>query len=224
MILKRSSVAKDFITGNQDYVGLRVPSHSKALALITEFKKLGGHGVAAPSANRFGGVSPTSVEHVKEELGAYLDDSDRIIDGGECEEGVESTIIDCSRQLPRILRLGAVTEEMIKSVVAIDQDDDIEEIRASGTLSRHYSPKAKVVTDRMAKAGEGLIALANIETPAGVHRLASPGTIENYARELYGALRRADSSGLNVVVVTPPSGDGLAAAIRDRISRASASE
>ncbi len=222
LILKRSERAKDFVTGGQDYVGLRIPANPIALKLLSEFESLGGHGVAAPSANRFGSVSPTSAGDVKEEIGELLGPEDLILDGGASEVGVESTIIDCSRALPRILRLGAVTEAMIESITPIDSDGDLEEIRVSGSLTRHYSPRAKVVIDREAKSGEGLIALSEVMTPAGVTRLSSPNSIEEYARLLYSALRKGDSQGLEVVVVIPPRGDGLAAAIRDRIMRASA--
>ncbi len=222
LILKRSERAKDFVTGGQDYVGLRIPANPIALKLLSEFESLGGHGVAAPSANRFGSVSPTSAGDVKEEIGELLGPEDLILDGGASEVGVESTIIDCSRALPRILRLGAVTESMIESITPIDSDGDLEEIRVSGSLTRHYSPRAKVVIDREAKSGEGLIALSEVMTPAGVTRLSSPNSIEEYARLLYSALRKGDSQGLEVVVVIPPRGEGLAAAIRDRIMRASA--
>ena len=222
LILKRSERAKDFVTGGQDYVGLRIPANPIALKLLSEFESLGGHGLAAPSANRFGSVSPTSSGDVKEEIGELLGPEDLILDGGASEVGVESTIIDCSRALPRILRLGAVTEAMIESITPIDSDSDLEEIRVSGSLARHYSPRARVVIDREAKSGEGLIAVSEVMTPAGVTRLSSPNSIEEYARLLYSALRKGDSQGLEVVVVIPPRGDGLAAAIRDRIMRASA--
>lgn len=221
LILKRSGAAKDFITGGQDYVGVRMPSNAIALNLLKEFERIGGHGIAAPSANRFGSVSPTSAADVAEEVGKYLDEADLILDGGRCEVGVESTIIDCSRELPRILRLGAITEAMIKEISPIDEDGDIEEIRVSGSLTRHYSPRAIVISDRMAEPGEGLIALSQIETPSGVIRLAAPNSVAEYARALYSALRKGDTQGMRFIVVIPPEGDGLAAAIRDRIRRAS---
>ena len=154
LILSRSERAKNFITGGQDFVGLRIPSNTIALSLLQEFAKLGGHGIAAPSANRFGSISPTSANDVQEEIGAYLGSGDLILDGGASEIGVESTIIDCSRALPRILRLGAITEAMIREVSPIDLDNDLNEIRVSGSLTRHYSPKAKVITDRAALVGE----------------------------------------------------------------------
>ena len=222
LILKRSGNAKDFITGGQEFVGLRIPSNPIALKLLSEFESLGGHGVAAPSANRFGSVSPTSAKDVAEEIGQLLGREDLILDGGTSEVGVESTIIDCSRELPRILRLGAVTEAMIETVTPIDTDSNIEEIRVSGSLTRHYSPRAKVVIDREAKPGEGLIALSDIPTPDGAVRLTAPDSVDDYARSLYSALRKGDSEGLGVIVVNPPRGEGLAAAIRDRIMRASA--
>ena len=222
LILKRSTKAKDFVTGGQDYVGLRIPSNPIALRLLSEFEALGGHGVAAPSANRFGYVSPTSAGDVKDEIGDFLSEKDFILDGGASEVGVESTIIDCSKELPRILRLGAVTAVMIEEVCPIDSDSDLEEIRVSGSLTRHYSPKAKVEVDRIAEPGEGLIAFSEVATPEGAIRLSSPESVEDYARSLYSSLRKGDSEGLGVIVVIPPSGNGLAAAIRDRIIRASA--
>ena len=222
LLLKRTNKAKDFITGGQDVVGLRVPSNEIAQSLLKEFEAFGGHGVAAPSANRFGSVSPTTARDVQEELGEFLGTEDLIIDGGPCEVGVESTIIDCTGKLPRILRLGAITEAMINEVSPIDKDDNLSEIRVSGSLSRHYSPKALVVLDRAPSIGEGLIALADMETPNGVVRLASPKSVEEYARNLYRALRSGDSQGLRVIVAVMPEGEGLAAAIRDRLFRASA--
>jgi len=222
LLLKRTDKAKDFITGGQDVVGLRVPSNEIAQNLLQEFESLGGHGVAAPSANRFGSVSPTTAKDVEVELGQYLGEEDVIIDGGPCEVGVESTIIDCTGKLPRILRLGAVTEAMINEISPIDRDDNLSEIRVSGSLSRHYSPRAKVFHDREPNKGEGFIALSGVTTPDGVIRLSAPDSIEEYARTLYSSLRSADTQGLRAVVALMPEGDGLAAAIRDRILRASA--
>ncbi len=220
LILPRSGQAKDFITGGQEFVGVRIPAHPIALQLLRKFRELGGHGVAAPSANRFGEVSPTSAQHVINDLGDVLGDGDLVIDGGESVVGVESTIIDCSRALPRILRLGAITEAMIEEVTPIDPDADLAEIRVSGSLAKHYSPRAKVMIDVVPEPGDGVIALATSETRDDVIRLSAPSSIEEFARNLYGAFRKADSMGLERVVVILPHGDGLAAAIRDRVSRA----
>jgi len=216
LVLKRSTKAKDFITGGQDTVALRVPAHPIALSLLQEFKE----GIAAPSANRFGSVSPTTAEAVEEELKDYLSPQDLILDGGQCLVGVESTIIDCTKQTPFILRPGAITGAMIEEstgLIALTNNDG--SIRVSGALDSHYSPKAKVVLDAIAEPGDGLIAPDQIPTPDGVIRLASPRTVEGYARDLYAALRLADTKNLDVVVVLQPGGDGLAEAIRDRLAR-----
>jgi L-threonylcarbamoyladenylate synthase len=219
LILQRTSHAENWITGGQDSVGLRVPSHPFALAILSEFHKLGGNGVAAPSANRFGGVSPTSAEAVVDELGDLLSFDDIVIDGGDCEVGIESTIIDCTSDAPKVIRKGAITAEMISKVVSINEDES--GIRASGTLPRHYSPRTTVIVNREAQAGDGLLALASISTPVGVQRLASPSNIDEYAHDLYRAFRLGDSLQVSRIVVIPPEGEGLASAIRDRINRAS---
>ena len=220
LVLKRSSLAKDFITGGQETIALRVPAHPIALALLNEFAAVGGKGVAAPSANRFGAVSPTTAEAVEEELAPFLSESDLILNGGQSLVGVESTIIDCTGPAPMVLRLGAITPLMIEErtgLIALESNPS--GIRTSGSLDSHYSPKAEVILDVVAVAGDGLIAPDQIPTPNGVIRLAAPSTIEEYARTLYSALRSADQQGLSAVVVLQPGGDGLAAAIRDRLQR-----
>jgi L-threonylcarbamoyladenylate synthase len=222
LVFNRSGLAKDFITGNQNTVGLRVPNQPIALALLKEFEKLGGKGIAAPSANRFGAVSPTTAQAVKEELENYLDQvNDVILDGGPCQVGVESTIIDCTSDTPQILRLGAITKEMIAmSTGLLVVDEPTTDIRVSGSLESHYSPNANVVLDAQPQSGEGFIAMDSIETPPGAIRLSAPSSIEGFAREIYSALRFADAQGLTKVCVIQPEGEGLAAAIRDRLKRA----
>ncbi len=222
LVFNRSELAKDFITGNQNTVGLRVPNQPIALALLKEFEKLGGKGIAAPSANRFGAVSPTTAQAVKDELENYLDQAnDLILDGGPCQVGVESTIIDCTTDTPQILRLGAITKEMIAQSTGLLVVDEVQsDIRVSGSLESHYSPNAHVVLDTQPQIGEGFIAMDSIETPPGAIRLAAPSSIEGFAREIYSALRYADAQGLTKVCVIQPEGDGLAAAIRDRLKRA----
>jgi L-threonylcarbamoyladenylate synthase len=225
LILNRSNIAKDFITGGQNTVGIRVPNHPIALALLEAFSKIGGKGIAAPSANRFGYVSPTTAPAVSSELGNLLKSEDQILDGGACTVGVESTIIDCTGERPRILRPGSITEEMI--VAATDlaiysniREDEIPEIRVSGSLESHYSPRATVILDKSPTPGQGLIAFADFPTPEGVIRLASPKSDEEFARDLYASLRAADVQELASVVVIQPHSDGIAAAIRDRLKRA----
>jgi L-threonylcarbamoyladenylate synthase len=226
LIFKRSEIAQDFITGGQDTVGLRIPSDPLALALIAEFEKISDSAIAAPSANRFGHVSPTTSQAVASELSDYLTSDDLILDGGACTVGVESTIIDCTHENPRILRPGAITEEMIMEVTGMElaskiNNNVLPEIRVSGSLESHYAPLATVLLDQSPIAGQGFIALAEIPTPEGVIRLASPKNTEEFARILYASLRAADEKGLQKVVVKQPQGNGIAIAIRDRLIRAS---
>ena len=221
LILNRSDAARDFITGGQPTVGLRVPDHVVALALLDSAKKIGVQGIAAPSANRFGHVSPTTADAVREELNEYLSADDIILDGGPSAVGVQSTIIDCTTETPHILRPGAITQEMIEEVTALKVTDAESEIRVSGSLENHYSPKATVVLNQEPTSGEGFIAMKDVATLDGVIRLSSPTSVEEYARTLYAALRHGDSQGLSTICVIPPSGGGLAIAIRDRLVRAS---
>jgi L-threonylcarbamoyladenylate synthase len=220
LILKRSELAGDFITGGQDSVGVRVPDHVVALALLEAFEHFGGKGVAAPSANRFGHVSPTTATAVIEELGDYLSKEDLVLDGGACVVGVESTIIDCTGAAPSVLRPGGISVAMIEECTGLKTAQSDKEIRVSGSLENHYAPVAQVLLRENAFAGQGLIALAIIETPEGVVRLASPNNNEEFARILYSALRDADARGLSEVVVMQPTGTGIAVAIRDRLARA----
>jgi L-threonylcarbamoyladenylate synthase len=222
LILPRTNLAKDFITGSQNNVGLRVPDQPIALALLRKFEELGGQGVAAPSANRFGAVSPTSAEAVGEELSEYLDSADLVLDGGQCLVGIESTIIDCTGLAPKVLRLGAITEEMIEQLLKknIESVEEKSAVKAPGLLDSHYAPKAKISLNSIAEHGEGFLALSKFQTPAGAIRLSSPNSVEQFARELYFALRSADQQGLKKVAVIVPEGDGLARAIRDRLTKA----
>ena len=225
LIMKRSGLAADFVTGGQNTVGVRVPAHSVALGLLEAFARVGGKGVAAPSANRFGNVSPTTAQAVSDELRDYMSDTDQILDGGACDVGVESSIIDCTGDTPRILRPGAITQEMIEHSTGLDVlDADGVAIRVSGSLDSHYSPLAKVVLDQSPIAGQGFIAMADIASSAGVIRLAAPTTHNEFARVLYSSLRAADEHGLATVVVQQPQGEGIAIAIRDRLKRASHDE
>jgi L-threonylcarbamoyladenylate synthase len=222
LLLERSENVGDFITGRQSVVGIRIPDHVIALNLLNSFKKVGGKGIAAPSANRFGAVSPTSAAAVKAELEEYLAPDDQILDGGQSIIGVESTIIDCTKANPIVLRPGAVTAAMIEQSTGIVlTTPESEAPRVSGSLTQHYSPNAFVRIGVDAAAGDGFIALEAIATPAGAIRLASPKTDDQYARELYAALRAGDEQQLESIWIVPPTGDGLAVAIRDRIERAS---
>jgi L-threonylcarbamoyladenylate synthase len=222
LILKRSEIAKDFITGGHNRIGLRVPSHPIALDLIREFEKLGGCGIAAPSANQFGAVSTTSALAVIEDIGRNLAENDIIVDGGQSDIGIESTIISCMEAKPRVFRPGAISVEMIKRVCGAHTFSKVKDFqtKVSGNFQSHYSPIAKVVINGTIKVGDGLIADSSVPTPVGAIRLAAPKNHEEYARVLYSAFRVADQMKLRTVIVVEPTGEGLALAIRDRIRKA----
>jgi L-threonylcarbamoyladenylate synthase len=224
LILPRTKLAKDFITANQDNVGIRVPSHTVAVALLKEFESQGGLGVAAPSANRFGKVSPTCADDVKAELSDYLKLDDLILDGGPSLVGVESTIVNCTNATPVILRPGAITATMINELLGIQIElfvkNNGDQIRAPGLLESHYSPKAKVYLSGTPATGDGFIALSKFPTPPGVIRLTSPVTNEEYARTLYQGLRLADHKKLSKVFVIDTVGNDIAVAVCDRLQKA----
>jgi L-threonylcarbamoyladenylate synthase len=222
LILSRTSLAKNFVTGGQEKIGIRVPSHPVALALLKEFEKQGGLGIAAPSANRFGAVSPTTAGDVKLELGEYLRNSDVILDGGKCLVGIESTIIDFTQKKPMILRPGKISKELINEILGfpIEVVSSKNETKVSGLLDSHYSPKAKVFLSGLPMPGDGYIALAKNQTPTGVIRLSSPDNNEEYAQMLYSAFRLADSKKINNIFAIPAEGDGIADAINDRLRKA----
>jgi L-threonylcarbamoyladenylate synthase len=223
LILPRKNLAKDFITGGQNNVGLRVPDQPIALSLLEKFEELGGQGIAAPSANRFGAVSATTANAVNEDLGSFFDQDDLVLNGGPCRIGLESTIIDCTSTSPAVLRPGAITKEMIGTVTR-SLASDIEEvavIRVPGLLKSHYSPKAKVVLNSEPKTGEGFIALSSIPTPYGALRLGSIDTTEQFARDIYELLRLGDSKGLSKISIILPTTGNLSDAIKDRMNKAS---
>jgi L-threonylcarbamoyladenylate synthase len=227
LVLKRTDLAKDFITGGQNTVAIRVPSHPLANQFLKEFESLGGYGVAAPSANRFGKVSATTAEAVEEELGEFLSQSDQILDGGQSQIGIESTIIDCTRDIPNILRPGSVTQELVRNLLRekiVGLDSSKTEIKAPGSFETHYSPNAQVVLNGITCTGDGFIALAEIPTPVGAIRLASPKDYFEYAQLLYSTLRLADSKGIKTVRVIPPKKIGIGLAIANRLKKASNSK
>ncbi len=229
LVLPRTTRAADFITGGQDTVAVRVPGSPVAREALRTLAEITGDpsvGIAAPSANRFGRVSPTTAQHAAEEIGDLLENDDVILDAGPCVVGVESTIVDCSQQAPVLLRPGKITAEQIEQVGRVDLSSN-STTRAPGTLAAHYAPHARVqVTDAAALTEHapdptvGLIALASVPTPAGMVRLCAPHTDEEFAACLYRAMREADSLQLESVLAVPPDGAGLAAAIRDRLQRA----
>ena len=224
LILPRTDLAMDFITGGQDNIGIRIPAHTVALALLKEFEDQGGLGIAAPSANRFGAVSPTTASAVEIELANFLCENDQILDGGSCLVGVESTIINCTQKKPSILRPGAVTKEMIEDTLGVTVDlntsnSESTQIKAAGLLESHYAPNAKIVLTGSPTLGDGFIALDSVTTPSGAIRVASPKSNEEYAQVLYEAFRLADIMGLRRVIAIPPTGAGIAVAINDRLNK-----
>jgi L-threonylcarbamoyladenylate synthase len=231
LVLTRRPGVGEIAAGGAPTIALRSPSHPVARAVIEQL----GSGVAAPSANRFGRVSPTTAHHVVEELGDVLTSSDLILDGGECVIGVESTIIDCTGAEPIVLRPGGVTNADIAQVVALSSHtvSDLErDIRAPGTLAAHYAPTARVLLAEEAEADEvinaapagevGLLSMVTFEpsTDRAIHRLVAPGNVDEYAQDLYAALRRADQLGLVAVVAVLPPVEGIGVAVRDRLQRA----
>jgi L-threonylcarbamoyladenylate synthase len=222
LILPRTDLAKDFITGGQKNVGLRVPAQPIALALLKKFEELGGQGVAAPSANRFGAVSPTTSSAVVDELAEYLNQTDLILDGGSCLVGIESTIIDCSNESPKILRLGPLTKNQINEFFnqEVINSSVNNKIKVSGSFKKHYSPKAKVLINKEPLHGDGMYALKVIETPPGVIRIGSPANPTEFARDLYSAFRNADKLQIQKIVIYAPAGTGIEEAIMERIQKA----
>ena len=224
LILKRSEIAKDFVTGGQESVAIRIPQNAVALSVLKNFHQLDGNGLAAPSANRFGAVSPTDALAVEEELGLkFKKELDFILNGGQSEVGVESTIIDCySTRKPRILRSGFVTQNDIQARTSNQVIYNLgeEQIRFPGGLKSHYAPNAKVIIEGTPRAGDGFIALSTIDTPEGCVRLSSPMNMSEFARDLYSALRRGDRQDLKRIYVCIPDQDGIALAIRERMTKA----
>ena len=247
VVVPRGPRAGDDVTGGQDTVAIRVPSHPMIREVLQHMDSVrpldAPHGVAAPSANKFGRVSPTTAAHAMSELGDILTPADAILDGGTCAYGVESTIVDCTADVPRILRPGGVSAEHIAEVcrVSVAQLQPVDtEIRVPGSLASHYAPLATVLVLPDAQSARvelaarleagvsaarlGLLALAHIPTPDNVTRLAAPETNADYARVLYAALREADDTGVSLVVAIPPTdASGMGAAVIDRLNRAAAS-
>jgi L-threonylcarbamoyladenylate synthase len=222
LILKRSEKAKDFITGGQDTVGLRVPAHPVAQELLTVL----GRSIAAPSANRFGLVSPTTAAHVREDLGK---DVDLVLEGGPSEVGIESTIIDLSAGTPTLLRPGRISRSDLEAVLKIKvEEKNSTSPRHSGGLERHYAPRtpARLVPcydldKEIACLKERVAVLAFSRPDERVdYWLRMPRDPQVYAKKLYGALRELDSAGCDEILVEAPPDTPEWAAVRDRLARA----
>jgi L-threonylcarbamoyladenylate synthase len=222
MILKRGPKAPDFITGGQDNVGVRVPSHPVAHKLLAAF----GGGVAAPSANRFGAVSPTTAAHVLADLGS---DVDLVLEGGATEVGIESTIVDLSGDAPVLLRPGHISREALAAALGVDVAEKGQSSpRHSGGLERHYAPRtpARLVAthelDReIARLGDKVAVLAFSRPDERVDFwLRMPRDPASYAQKLYAALRELDGAECEQILIESPPGSAPWAAVLDRLRRA----
>jgi L-threonylcarbamoyladenylate synthase len=226
---KRADRVADAATGGRPTVGLRVPDHPVALALLDAF----GGGVAAPSANRFGRVSPTTADHVRADLGA---DVDFVLEGGPSRVGVESTIVDVTGAAPLVLRVGGISATAIEAVIGAPlARRDQGEIAAPGTLASHYAPTTRVeivAASALAARAEALVASGRrvgvlaLEAPddlaPAVVVLDPPADVDEYAHVLYARLRAADAAELDVLLAVLPPAAGVGAAVRDRLHRAAA--
>jgi len=235
LILPRRAEVAAVAAGGQDSVGLRCPSHPVAQALLVAARAHGVHGVAAPSANRFGRVSPTTAAHVAEEFVDLMDDALLILDGGACPVGIESTIVDCSRGAPVLLRPGMLTPAQIEAACGQPlRERDEAAPRASGTLESHYAPRAKVrlmapqplqaALDVLGPDAKHIAVYARspLKTARGVVLRRMPDDAAQAAQALFAVLRELDATGVKLIwVETPPEGadwDG----VRDRLQRAAA--
>jgi L-threonylcarbamoyladenylate synthase len=226
LILRKQPGVPDEVTGGQATVGLRCPAHPMALALLHEFDG----GLAAPSANRFGHVSPTTAAHVRDEFG---DSVPVVLDGGECEVGIESTILDLSGDTPRILRPGRITRAQIEALVGpVAEGGDADSPRASGTLDAHYAPRTALLllarealpaeAHEQQALGKRIAALAIGELPEGIHGVALPAQPDGYAHGLYAALRSLDALGANLLLAERPPASRDWLAVNDRLRRSAA--
>jgi len=228
MILKKSPRVPRAVTGGQDSVGLRCPSHPVAQQMLRAFARIGSGAVAAPSANKFGHVSPTTAAHVRDEFGPDL----YILDGGACEVGLESTIVDLSRGVPVLLRPGGISRERISEALgAALQDRDAGAPRASGTLAAHYAPRTALSLVDAASLEEELampsnLAVLALSEPPAMARVTSwitaPSTPEAYGHDLYANLRKLDASGAKRILVAAPPLNAAWEAVNDRLARAAA--
>lgn len=228
LVLRRSALASDTVTGGQDTVAIRVPAHEVALKLLRAFDG----GIAAPSANRFGKVSPTTAQHVREELG---EDVDFILDAGPSQVGVESTIVDVTGEAPRLLRPGGLAREALEEALGrpLALATQVADVRAPGMLESHYAPRAglwlvdapRLAAEASRRLDEGVrvvvLAPASAVAPAAVIRLDVPEDATGFAQVLYARLREADRLG-EVILAVPPPESGLGLAVRDRLARAAA--
>jgi L-threonylcarbamoyladenylate synthase len=211
LLVRRTSLVPDWVTGGRDTVALRVPSHPVAIQLLRAVNT----GLVAPSANKFGKVSPTTAEHVMDDLG---DDVDVILDGGACVVGVESTIVECLPQSVAVLRPGTITSDEIESVLRSVVGFSSGESRAPGMLLSHYSPDADVFLVETLE--EGLLKRQQLKNDGRSVHFINFADVDEYARHLYQELRQADIAHCDAVVAVMPAASGVGIAVRDRLTKA----
>ena len=212
VLVPKAHSVSDVVTGGRPTVGLRVPAHPVALELLEAF----GGGIAAPSANRFGHVSPTTAKHVLDDLG---DRVDLVLDGGECRVGVESSIVDCTVDPPQLLRAGGVTAEQLIAVLGSAPAGAVGPSRAAGMLASHYAPDCEI---RLVDTAADAERLTNdlVRTGIRARSLTTGGDVTRAAHELYARLRQADEDGVQVLVAELPGPAGLGLALQDRLRKA----
>lgn len=232
IIVPRAAGLAEAAAAGQNSVGLRCPSHPVARALLAAARRRGVLGVAGPSANRFGRISPTRAQHVVDEFGDGL----LVIDGGDCEVGIESTIVDCSGRLPALLRPGQIPRDRIEAVLGQPlAAPGADSPRASGTLEAHYAPRTKLrlmsrdmLNTALQMLGNSTLKLAvysrTVTLPAGsrLSRRAMPDDPDRAAHELFATLRELDNQGLDLIWVEEPPADAAWDGVRDRLVRAAA--
>ena len=228
LILPRAARASDAVTGGQDRVGLRMPSHPVARALLAAFAAAGGNGIAAPSANRFGRISPTTAQHVADDLGPEVA---LILDGGACDVGIESTIVAFGDGEPMLLRPGGVPAAEIARVLGrMPRAPDADAPRASGTLATHYAPRTSARTVRASElaiecatgAGSLAVLARTLTRPAQFagRWIDAPRDAASYAHDLYANLRALDATGAAAILIEAVPDDAQWQAVRDRLARA----
>jgi len=235
LVLPAKPETPRLVTGGEETVGLRVPAHDAARQLIRQ-----AGAVAAPSANRFGRVSPTSAHAVLEELAEALDAQDVVLDGGECSIGIESTIVDCTANEPRVLRPGFYSEEVILATAGVtvadvhrtdgaSHDTNHTSPRVSGSLPGHYAPTTPVRLVSATELGQldvsrlvhaCVLSTEDIAVPSQTGMRAQAKDAVEFARILYATLRAADERQVDEVLVVPPPAEGIGIAILDRLTRA----
>ena len=229
ILIEKAAKVNDVVTGGRTTVVVRVPDHPAALDVLRILHSRGSIGLAAPSANKFGAVSPTSARHVVDDLG---DSIDAVLDGGDCRVGVESTIVDCRSDVPVILREGgvpfeAITDVLVDHGMSIKKSPDLAGIDdpvravAPGMLESHYAPRARV--EIFTSLAELERRESEVETSAlSVARLPHPDDVVEYSRNLYRWMRACDAQGVDLILAVLPPATELGAAVRDRLSKAAA--